>query len=92
MVFSKGNNYTFKDGNIPHNKKRKRVSDKNCDLQTSKYIRLTKHKHSLVVNDPHTTPEEKSKRACRAAKLLRPTSGETSKKKPRKKSAVKDKR
>ena len=92
MVFSKGNNYKFKEGNIPHNKKRKCAIEQDSDLKASKYIRLTKQKHSLVVNDPYTDPEEKSKRTVRAAKLLRPKSDESLQQKPQKKSAVKDKR
>lgn len=70
--FKKGNNSRFKSGNIPHNKKRTKVKEAKSDSYQALYTRLTKKKHELVVNDPYSTPEEKSKRACRAAKLLRP--------------------
>lgn len=70
--FKKRNKYTFKPGNIPHNKERtaKRNEKSECDNQ--KYIRLTKKKHSVVINNPYLDSEEKSNRALRSAKLLRP--------------------
>lgn len=92
MVFKKGNKYTFKVGSIPSNKKRNSVKTVKSDSDTSSYIRLTKQKHNLVVNDPFADPEEKSERACRAARLLRPMSDEASSPKQYKKKAVKDKR
>lgn len=89
--FKKGNKYTFRRGNVPHNKKRTKVLQAKSDNNNPKYIRLTRRMHNLVVNDPFTDPEEKSKRASRAAKLLRPKAKETSKRKIKSKSA-KDKR
>ena len=70
--FKKGNKYTYKKGNVPHNKKRTKVTCTKSDSETPKYTRLTKRMHTLVVNDPFTDPAEKAKRAVRAAKLLRP--------------------
>ncbi|CAC5371163.1 unnamed protein product [Mytilus coruscus] len=92
MVFQKGNTHKFKDGNVPYNKKRKAVKQNKSDSYTSKYIRLTKEKHNLVVNDPYANPQEKSKRACRAARLLRPMTEEVLLTKPIRKNAKKDKR
>lgn len=92
MVFRKGNKYKFTDGNIPHNKKRKCSKPVKSDSKTNKYIRLTKEKHKLVVNDPYTDPEEKAKRVPLAASLLRPKTKEVSKPKVSKKKSVKDKR
>ncbi|CAC5406583.1 unnamed protein product [Mytilus coruscus] len=87
-----GNKHKFKDGNVPYNKKRKAVKQNKSDSYTSKYIRLTKEKHTLVVNDPYANPQEKSKRACRAARLLRPMTEEVLLTKPIRKNAKKDKR
>ncbi|VDI21388.1 Hypothetical predicted protein [Mytilus galloprovincialis] len=73
-------------------RKEKTVKQNKSDSYTSKYIRLTKEKHNLVVNDPYANPQEKSKRVCRAARLLRPMSDEVLLTKPIRKNAKKDKR
>lgn len=90
--FKKGNKFTFKTGNIPHNKKRTNVKQLQNDSKTPEYIRLTKRMHQLVVNDPYTPPEEKAKRSVRAAKLLRPKSDTVPVPKKVSKPAVKDER
>ena len=85
--FRKGNKHTFKKGNVPHNKRRTKLLQTKSDSETPKYIRLTRRMHNLVVNDPYTSPEEKTRRASRAAKLLRPKAVESPVANSRKKSA-----
>lgn len=70
--FKKGNKYSFKSGNIPRNKTRTKDSTVKSDLETPKYIRLTRKTHELVVNDPYTDPEQKIQQSSHAVKLLRP--------------------
>jgi len=90
--FKKGNNFTFKQGNVPHNRKRTKVAQVKSDSHTPKYTRLTRKMYNMVVNDPYTSPEEKVQRSTRAAKLLRPKSDKVLASKMNRKSAVTDKR
>lgn len=90
--FKKGNKYVFKQGSMPHNKKRKRPKQANSDSKEPLYIRPTKKIFQQVVNDPYTSSEEKRKRSTSAARLLRPKSDKVSEAKYTTQSAVKDKR
>lgn len=68
----KGNEFRYKTGHIPTNKKRKCVSPEKKDNKQQLYVRLTREMTNLVQNVPYKEDNITSETDCKPATLLRP--------------------